>query len=106
MLFQNQANIVLPEKLSGAQWHPLRFSMAVQVVFTEIRTVVRSAIFSRDHHETPAEAFFTQGLRSGVACCTRADDDELSRIGEWVVSYHVGCTPIFCIVRHGHQNLF
>jgi len=97
---------VLAEKLFRAQRHPLRFGVTVQVVFAEVRTIVRGAVFTRDHYQIAAEAFFAKRLRRGVAGRTRTDDDELSGICKWIVSNHRRRTPVRNVVRHSHQDLF
>src|SRR5690349_598194 len=56
---EDEIDVVLFEKVFTAKRHPLRLSMAVQIVFAEVGPIVRRAVFARDHHDVSTKTLFT-----------------------------------------------
>src|SRR3569832_2609332 len=104
--FEDEIDVVLFEKVFTAKRHPLRLSMALQIVFTEIGPIVRRAVFARDHNDVSNETLFAQSLRRSVTGCDRTDDHELSRIDGGVAPRHRGRASIFCVFRQTHEEPF
>ena len=67
---------MLIEKLVRAERHPFRIGVTMQVIFAQIWAVIRQAVFTRDHQNSPSEAFLAQALRSHIAGRAAAQDHE------------------------------
>src|ERR1051325_802301 len=103
---EKELDVVLLEKLFRTKRHPLRLCMSVQVVFTQVRTIVRRAVFTCDHHDVAAKAFFAQRLRGSVTPGARTDDYELPRVDIRVALDHRRRASIAAVFRHADENSF
>jgi hypothetical protein len=67
-------------KLIRPERHPRRLGVALQVIFAQVRAVVRGAVFACDQGDTTAKAILAESLRRRVTGCAAADDDEAASV--------------------------
>ena len=97
---------MLFEEVFTTKRHPFRLGMTLQVILTEIWSIVRRAVFARDHHDVATKAFFAQRLCGCITGRAGADNHKLSRVGGVVALDHRRRASIASAFRHTDENSF